>query len=497
MNDTSWESVTDRQRDRLLALAESANETARMARVNVSLTLIGALYLMLTLLTATDENLLKDSIVTLPQFEIGISLSSSYLFGPIVFLYLHLQSLFLLAVLARKVRRFEDTVLNLFSRNTKAEEECRDWLSAVSLVQGLIIKGRFAHFARVLAWLSIAGIPLLLLLLIDISFLRYQSDTISVIHHLCFCADLVGVWLFWLYVRTPRSTLAFSNLLEAKSRFERTRYSTEGTQETPAWSLSKLILLLCSVALPAFLWGYSLLPYNPNEKSLVNALCPPSQWRGACRALSVPSGSELVDIGLERRSLQFANLSGSYLENVRFSESNMLGANLRAADLKNVDMTLVNLSRAHLFLANLTAVNLTGASLRSAEMSGATLTKTVLKGAILQEADLHGADLTGADFVTGEAHTIKRRKIVLFARTNLRRAKLTKTILVRANLTGADLTGADLTGADLTGADLTGAELTGADLTGAVVTQTQLDAACGDKHTRLPDRFTIPTCGEQ
>ena len=92
------------RQDSLAALADSINETGRMARANVSLTLIGALYLALTLLTAKDENLLRNAVVALPQLEAGISLKLSYLFGPVVFLYLHAQTLFLLAVLARKVR---------------------------------------------------------------------------------------------------------------------------------------------------------------------------------------------------------------------------------------------------------------------------------------------------------------------------------------------------------------------------------------------------------
>ena len=48
-----------------------------------------------------------------------------------------------------------------------------------------------------------------------------------------------------------------------------------------------------------------------------------------------------------------------------------------------------------------------------------------------------------------------------------------------ANLGGANLSAAYLTGAHLSGADLSHAKLTGADLTGAIVSQMQLDTACG------------------
>ena len=81
---------------------------------------------------------------------------------------------------------------------------------------------------------------------------------------------------------------------------------------------------------------------------------------------------------------------------------------------------------------------------------------------------------------------------------NLRRTDLQKAGLRNANLRGADLQGAKLQeadlrraklqGANLLGADLQGANLTGADLTKAKgLTREQLDEACGDDETNLPD----------
>jgi len=80
--------------------------------------------------------------------------------------------------------------------------------------------------------------------------------------------------------------------------------------------------------------------------------------------------------------------------------------------------------------------------------------------------------------------------------------------LIGVSLRAADLTGANLRGALLIGADLTSADLTLADVTGADVrdtdfsranladslflTQTQLEAAKGDIHTRLPVTLDRP-----
>lgn len=86
--------------------------------------------------------------------------------------------------------------------------------------------------------------------------------------------------------------------------------------------------------------------------------------------------------------------------------------------------------------------------------------------------DLRGADLVG-----------KR----------MRNVRLRGACLRGACLIAADLSGADLREADLIGADLRDANLCGADLTGALfLTQPQLNAARGDRATRIPAALRRP-----
>lgn len=86
--------------------------------------------------------------------------------------------------------------------------------------------------------------------------------------------------------------------------------------------------------------------------------------------------------------------------------------------------------------------------------------------------DHRGADLIGARL----------------AAANLRGANLRGAALI-----GADLSGADLRAADVTGADLRGADLRGADLSSCLfLTQSQLEAALGDRSTKLPPNLHWP-----
>lgn len=70
-------------------LADSVNGTVRMARNSLSLLLIGALHLGLPLISSTDENLLRNGQVELPQADGGTSVAQRQSFAPPIFLYLH------------------------------------------------------------------------------------------------------------------------------------------------------------------------------------------------------------------------------------------------------------------------------------------------------------------------------------------------------------------------------------------------------------------------
>jgi len=143
--------------------------------------------------------------------------------------------------------------------------------------------------------------------------------------------------------------------------------------------------------------------------------------------------------------------------------------NSQGIPLVGIDLSVeANDSPAYLYNANLS-----GARLMEANLSGARLSSANLSGVALHEANLSGAYLDEAD--------------------------LSDANLVRTNLSGAELRRADLSDAylhavDLSNVKLWGADLSGADLQFSHVSQENLDTACGDKETRLPDGLTIKAC---
>jgi hypothetical protein len=128
------------------------------------------------------------------------------------------------------------------------------------------------------------------------------------------------------------------------------------------------------------------------------------------------------------------------------------------------DCSLGNETRLDLGYANLSDANLGFANLSDASLVYANLISANLSHALLSEANLSEA--------------------------NLGFANLSDASLVYANLSGADLGFANLSDASLVYADLSGANLGDA----RNLTQTQLDKACGDANTKLPEGLTVKPC---
>jgi len=114
------------------------------------------------------------------------------------------------------------------------------------------------------------------------------------------------------------------------------------------------------------------------------------------------------------------------------------------------------------------------------------------------ECDLSGADLAAIDLGRvnpGEANLTGAFLYRADLRgVNLSDANLAEGVLLGADLAGADLRGVILVGADLRGANLIATDLRGANLTGATVLQFQIELACGDHATRLPEGRSIRQC---
>jgi uncharacterized protein YjbI with pentapeptide repeats len=286
-----------------------------------------------------------------------------------------------------------------------------------------------------------------------------------------------------------------------------------------------IFYLLLPVAIVLFAWKAAAFPdWTPGLfgvavgviASHVMLLPPFSRltWR---RRASLIAGAATLALGLIsglgplRRpfDLERANLSGQWLVGDNLTSANLWRANLAGANLDFADLTRADLREANLSNASLVGTSLTGANLEEANMTGANLNlannlnlnagepkpsnidliRANLTGAQLTIANLTGANLSSA--VLSSAYLSGAN----LTGANLNNADLTRADLSNADLTRADLTFARLSGANLDNADLTGANMGNAELRGTEnLTQMQLDDACGNAGTKLPEGLTLKPC---
>jgi uncharacterized protein YjbI with pentapeptide repeats len=112
--------------------------------------------------------------------------------------------------------------------------------------------------------------------------------------------------------------------------------------------------------------------------------------------------------------------------------------------------------------------------LRSRNLAGARLRQSDMSLSVLNHSDMAHADLRD---VNGYG--------ALFSSVNFTGADMTNSTLVGAYLEGANFRGAKLSGANFSGAEMEKA---------VGLTQSQLNAACGDEKTTLPRGLHIPAC---
>jgi uncharacterized protein YjbI with pentapeptide repeats len=177
----------------------------------------------------------------------------------------------------------------------------------------------------------------------------------------------------------------------------------------------------------------------------------------------------------------------------------MLGGSvLDGADLRGTDFTFTDLRGSSFKKANLEKAKLIRTSLASSQLQGGNFVKVEA-----YRGDFSDADAENAKFNSAEMQ-----------RANFQNAKLVGTDFSKAELGRADFEGATLTGAKFSMANLSRSRFEGAKFTGPIdfanaflllariegldlsaatgLEQKQVDIACGDAKTKLPQGLTAP-----
>lgn len=161
--------------------------------------------------------------------------------------------------------------------------------------------------------------------------------------------------------------------------------------------------------------------------------------------------------------------------------------NLSSTDLADAQMLGVTMVEANIDRARLQGANLEGSDLRKVQGSRANFKDANLVGVHLEKSELLRADFSGANLENAD----------------LSKAELGRAVFVEANLAGVDLSFTNIARANFVGAELKNVDFTraytylsrmeGVDLSKTIgLTQTQLELACGDDDTVLPNGLEAP-----
>jgi uncharacterized protein YjbI with pentapeptide repeats len=174
-------------------------------------------------------------------------------------------------------------------------------------------------------------------------------------------------------------------------------------------------------------------------------------------------------------------------------ESSLDNANLKAADFSSTDLRKSSLNGVNFEKAKLVRTFLEGSQLKGAnfnkveayrsDFSGVVAPGATFVNAEVQRASFKGANLQGVDFTKAE-----------LGRADFDDANLIGTTFTMANLSRARLNGAKFAGpVDFRDSFLLLTRIEGVDLAAATgLKQHQINLACGDEDTRLPQGLSRP-----
>jgi uncharacterized protein YjbI with pentapeptide repeats len=199
--------MSDDLKNKIEELIQSVNTAAGHARTLIASLLFIALTMSALVVGTTDEAMLRDSINAVPMLGVQISVSLLHLFAPIVLLFLHIGALIQLDLLDARRSRLQQSLLD-----TSIIQSVRSHYGA--RIDGMADAYSFAkddgdvnpsHLRSLMAWLSIVWIPPLVLLAVQINFVRFQHDVITSVQAAALVLDGLALVHFFGRLRKRRN----------------------------------------------------------------------------------------------------------------------------------------------------------------------------------------------------------------------------------------------------------------------------------------------------
>jgi uncharacterized protein YjbI with pentapeptide repeats len=444
-------------------LQRALNDAASKASVLWTTFITFELYLVIAFGSVKHRDLFLETPIKLPLLNVDLPLVGFFVVAPTILVIFHFYVFLQLLVLSSKARDY-DTLLRQTISDTSDDQYLRQRLDSFLVLQLLVgpteQRTGFGGFSlRLIAWITLVGIPVLILLQAQVTFLPYHKEWVVWLQRVAVLIDLAVIWYFLKRVRSDNEPII--------ARAPSSVWPIVG-------AATSACVLLFSVGVVTFP-GERANDHVPHIRVIPAAWPPhwskPDDWKSLHELLFAGTADEVSGRPRSLFSNRLVLTDQSFvdpdkLDNIEVSHSfrgrDLSHAVLNRADLRKADFTGAMLNGA-LFLSS----KLQEAQFGCAERGTNTDTETDGKESAgrrwpddgctwLQDADLSKAQLRDA----------------IFSRTRLQSAQFSL-----AKLQGAWLVGAQLQGANLGLAQLQGASLRGVQLQGAWLARAQLQGA--------------------
>ncbi|HTR85074.1 MAG TPA: pentapeptide repeat-containing protein [Reyranella sp.] len=421
-------------------------------------------FLLIAVGGVSHRDLFLENPVALPLLSISLPLIGFFALGPALFLVAHAYVLLHFVLLADKVGTF-DHELSLQIEDEETRQRLRRQLPINIFTQVLagprdIRGGAIGAMLQLVAWMTLVGGPVLLLILFELQFIAFHHPWVSWWHRIAVIADLALLWTLWPSIaRGERSRIAWRDLLGA------------GGAVGAAVSLASAFLVFAVVSYPGEWQEEHLI-----DLRFIPLRCQNAAWQSLHQVVVAGNCARRLPTSLWSNRVALANFTPPEKTT---GPIDLTGRNLDGLVMIGGTLSGANLTDALLRRALLVEVNMQGTNLTTAHLNGATVFQVKARKAILVGAELRGISLSG-DF-SGANFSNAQLQATVFANARLigahfENSQLQGATLQNASLWGAAFTGAEMQGADLEFAGLFASSLGSANLRGANFTNALLSA---------------------
>jgi uncharacterized protein YjbI with pentapeptide repeats len=425
-----------------------------------------AAYLIVAAGSVNHLALFRETAIRLPVLNADLPLVAFFAIAPLFLILFHFYLFLNLVTLARRIATYNSVLVAAVP-----EEDDRNLLRSrldTFLVVQLLSKpsksrtGINVWLLYIVVWITLVGLPILILLQFQLTFLPYHLSFVTWIHRFFIVADLALIWFFWFAIYR-RGELHFPKLGVHPAALGGS-LAVIGTSLVvvayPGERLGQLVRVklpvVCSEKLvpisDCFLHGPVNMVTGQPQRYFFNVLVLPfqtltdlkkietGQTIGSLRGRDL-AGAILIESDLRSMDFTGTNLDGARLDNARASGASFGCADtgVRASGIKELGWPDHGCS------------SLRGASLAGANLAGAQFIEAYMEGSVLIDANLSGA--------------------------RLNRARLEAAVLTNANLTAAEVKGTSLKYAYLFNANLSGATFKESELGGALLERSKFEFA--------------------